>query len=338
MEYKIFIAGSKSLDVERDACRSECSKLQNSWGTILTRTFEDFSETISENGHQNDYNNFIKNEADLVIFVFSGSVGSITRTEYDQAYKSFKKYKHPKIIVYFDKRNSDNDDIVNLKKELSESNQYYQEYEDINELKSKVHDHINKILIEKNRQENKKQHTEQSSQPSALRVPAMFVVIWLALAFVGGLIMYIIDSNMSDAACKTMAVKYMENYDDNKLIYVFPEQTFVYDMETQSLSMHTMNNPLPGSDVSISGIEHVTFGATASVLLARALKFKVKGNAKTVAAYVAAVACAAIGCGVGCVVEQMLFPPRYSNRMLEYLSSEENWAHIATQRKPSRLF
>lgn len=336
MEYKIFIAGSKKLEVERDACRSVCSKLQNSWGTILTKTFEDFSETISEEGHQNEYNNFIRKEADLVIFIFSGSVGNITRTEYQQAYESFKHSKRPKILVYFDKQNSDSEDVLQLKKELNDNNQYYQEYENLEQLKSKVRNHINKILIEKNK-------VQKRDNSEGLRlvfgIPAIFIGIWMLFALIGGVFMYIVDSKMSEATCRELAIKYVDNYYNEKLIYTFPKQSYVYDIKSQSLTIHTKNNPLPASDVNIRGLEHMTFGATISLLLARIPKFKVKGNAKTIAAYIVAAVTCAIGCGVGCVIEQMLFPPQYSDRMQEYLSIESNWHNIlTTYRKPSRIF
>lgn len=330
MEFKIFIAGSKKLEVERDACRSICNKLQNSWGTILTKTFEDFSETLSDEGHQNEYNNFIRKEADLVIFIFSGSVGNITRTEYQQAYKSFKHSKRPKILVYFDKQNSDSEDIFQLKNELNDNNQYYQEYENLGQLKSKVKNHINKILIDKNKEQ---------MRDYGFRLVFGVCGIWILLALIGGVFMYIVDSKMSEATCRELSIKYMDNYDNDKLIYTIPEHTYVYDIKNQSLTIYTRNNPLPASDINIRGLEHMTFGATVSLLLARVLKFKVKGNPKTIAVYVAAVACAAIGCGVGCVIEQMLFPPQYSDRMQEYLSIESNWHNISTAyRKPSRIF
>ena len=148
--------------------------------------------------------------------------------------------------------------------------------------------------------------------------------------------MYIVDSNMTETTCKELAIKYVEYLDNNKLISTFPEQTYVYNTKSQSLTIHTRDNPLPASDVNISSMEHVTFGATASLLLTRAFKFKGKGtrNAKVIASVV----CIAIGCGVGCVIEQMLFPPQYSERMQEYLSKETNWHIISTYRKPSRMF
>lgn len=62
MAINVFVAGSKELKQKRDICRSVCSSLQNQWGTIYTKTFEDFPEVISNIGHQKEYNLYIDNK------------------------------------------------------------------------------------------------------------------------------------------------------------------------------------------------------------------------------------------------------------------------------------
>lgn len=330
MGYKIFVAGSKDLDKERDACRSVCNMLQNQWGTITTKTFEDFDETVSDQGHQKEYNEFIENEADLVIFLFSSSVGSITRDEFEHAYRSFKEKKHPKIIVYFDKRNSDNKDVLKFKRELAADDQYYQEYESIDELKLKVEKHINKLLGAKQR--------NASWSGKFFGVPALFVGVWLLLGLIGGIVMYIVDCNMSDKTCKELAIRYVETLGNGVMYYNFPDETFVYDMNNKTLSIEPRNSELSSGNVNIGSIKDVTLASTTSLLLTRSFKFKPKGNAKMVATYVAGAACLIIGCGAGCIVEQMIFPPQYSDRVREYLMVEENWEYVIAAKAPTRIF
>ena len=87
-EIKVFIAGSKSLTVERDAIRSVLQILSNSNSKkvlIRTYTYEEFDQSLSHEGRQKEYNRFIKSEADYVIFVLDGTVGGITLTEFDVA-------------------------------------------------------------------------------------------------------------------------------------------------------------------------------------------------------------------------------------------------------------
>ena len=115
---KVFVAGSKDLKNERMICRSVCNRLQNQWGIIVTKSFEDFPETISREGHQNEYNTFIREQADVVMFVFSGKVGEITRVEFEHAWHAFTENGHPQILVYIDQleqaASSDIDDLKSL--------------------------------------------------------------------------------------------------------------------------------------------------------------------------------------------------------------------------------
>lgn len=336
MGYKIFVAGSQALINERDACRSVCSQLQNKWGTIITKTFEDFPVTMSEVGHQKEYNNFIEKKADMVLFIFSGSVGNFTREEYDHAYSSFKASGHPKIIVYFDKKGSDNEAIMQFKEELGANDHYYQEYASLGDLKKKVKDHINNALIAKHKSAKK------TSLGEILGVPALFVGIWLLLSLIGGVGMYIFDRNMSEKTCRELAVKYAEcvtlDFGNPLVVYNFPDETFIYDINEKSLSVVPRSNDLPSHDFNRHSITDVTLSATVSLLLVRAGNFKVKGNPKTVAACLALAACVVIGCGAGCLVEQMIFPPQYSDNVREYLMVEENWEHIVAVKGSARIF
>ena len=65
IEYKVFIAGSTSLYVERDAIRAVVSEIHNKWSykgiTLTSYTFEDFDNKVHEGGLQKLYNTFIAN-------------------------------------------------------------------------------------------------------------------------------------------------------------------------------------------------------------------------------------------------------------------------------------
>ena len=125
---KVFVAGSKDLKNERMICRSVCNRLQNQWGIIVTKSFEDFPETISREGHQNEYNTFIREQADVVMFVFSGKVGEITRVEFEHAWHAFTENGHPQILVYIDQSeqaaSSDIDDLKSLLSAKGQADKY----------------------------------------------------------------------------------------------------------------------------------------------------------------------------------------------------------------------
>ncbi|MBR3917466.1 MAG: hypothetical protein IKJ59_01855 [Clostridia bacterium] len=329
----VFVAGSKELKNERTICRSVCNSLQNQWGTINTKTFEDFPETISKRGHQKDYNSFISNEADIVIFIFSGKIGNITQSEFNHAYNSFEKRNHPKILIYIDKKDSDKKEIIEFKEELSLKGQYYKEYSNIDDLESQVEKHLTKFLINKLKNETCFQKTLKF-----LGVSAYIVGIWLALSLLGGIGMYIYDLNMSKNDCLNLAIKHLEYERNGELIYNFPDATYIYNLDKKTLDIIERKNELSSVAISLANLEHVTIGATASMLFSRVFKVKVRGNPKVILGYVAAVTAGVLGIGVGCVVEQMFFPPQYSSPVREFLSDTSNWEIIEKKRNPSHWF
>jgi len=136
---RVFIAGAKKLKLERLLLREQLSKLSNQFNLdIRTVTFEDFQTSLTgkEKGRQEDYNRFIKEKADIVIFVFSSISGRITEEEFDVAYNSFQANNRPEIFVYvkkqffiFDKR------LRNIKERFfSENQEYYVEYKNVDNL------------------------------------------------------------------------------------------------------------------------------------------------------------------------------------------------------------
>lgn len=59
----------KSFGKAKDCISLRASKMQNLWDiTIEAKTFEDFPTTLSEEGRQSDYNNYIANQSDIAVF------------------------------------------------------------------------------------------------------------------------------------------------------------------------------------------------------------------------------------------------------------------------------
>jgi cell division protein FtsB len=148
-EIKVFIAGSKSLTVERDAIRSVLQILSNSNSKkvlIRTYTYEEFDQSLSHEGRQKEYNRFIKSEADYVIFVLDGTVGGITLTEFDVAWKTFTSEKRPGIYVYHKPTNTTSKGIQDVIGRINQCEQYYTEYSDIENLKLKVESAFRRVI------------------------------------------------------------------------------------------------------------------------------------------------------------------------------------------------
>ena len=148
-EIKVFIAGSKSLTIERDAIRSVLQILSNNNAKkvlIRTYTYEEFDTSLSPEGRQKEYNRFIMNEADYVIFVLDGTIGGVTLLEFDVAWKTFTSKKRPGIYVYHKPTATISKEIQKVIDKINQCGQYYTEYSDIENLKLKIENSFHRVI------------------------------------------------------------------------------------------------------------------------------------------------------------------------------------------------
>ena len=148
---KVFIAGAKRLNVERALLREQLSKVANTKNMdIRSLTFEDFATSLTgrARGRQADYNKFIEQEANIVVFIFDTTAGEITEEEFNIAYNSFINTGRPNIFVYVRKRRSlfnflTDSRLKAIKKKVFNYHQeYYVEYSNHDELKYKFYSDI----------------------------------------------------------------------------------------------------------------------------------------------------------------------------------------------------
>ena len=147
-QLKVFIAGSKVLEVQRNILRAVLMRQQSLCSVMIeAKTFEDFSDSLIEGGAQKTlYNKYISCEADIVVFVLDGLIGGFTKEEFDVAYKSYTQSKHPKIFIYC-KKEGKSISIDKFKEELNSMHQYYTEYVDDKELERLFEKSINEYII-----------------------------------------------------------------------------------------------------------------------------------------------------------------------------------------------
>lgn len=148
---KVFIAGAKKLNGERALLREQLSKVANTKNIdIRSLTFEDFATSLTgrERGRQADYNKFIEEEADIVVFIFDSTAGEITEEEFNVAYNSLIKSGAPNIFVYVRKRNCIFEFFMDRrlrdikKKVFNYHQEYYVEYRNHDELRYKFYSDI----------------------------------------------------------------------------------------------------------------------------------------------------------------------------------------------------
>ena len=150
-EITCFIAGSKRLMAERDKMRAVVANMYVKWKSrnflIETYSFDNFNHTASEIGHQEEYNQFIKNDADLVLFLFDNEVGKETEKELNVAINSFKAKKHPQYIIYSKIKESVSPAIESLKAKLAIEDVYWVDYESLEDLAVKFERDLNDYLV-----------------------------------------------------------------------------------------------------------------------------------------------------------------------------------------------
>lgn len=149
---KCFIAGSKTLQQERDALRAVTCVMYNKWNSknfrILSYTFEDFKKEHTHVPPQELYNKFIEDEADWALFIIDGEVGRITVDEYRVAMASFKKNGSPKILALAKVGSESNEKVAEIRDEINKEHQYWSDYTDIVSLKYIFESTLNWNLIE----------------------------------------------------------------------------------------------------------------------------------------------------------------------------------------------
>lgn len=130
----IFIAGSKTLVHQRNSVKAELLSLQNRLDYPLRiYTFEDFDDSFTEGGRQEQYNFFIRHKARYIIFILDSKVGGITFEEFKVAVDSFRQRGHPKIYVYSKKvENLDEEnktmELDSIRNYCTDLCQYFTEY------------------------------------------------------------------------------------------------------------------------------------------------------------------------------------------------------------------
>ena len=98
---------------------------------------------MTKEGQQFAYNNFIKNEANIVVFVLNDVLGGITKEEFDVAYETLmlNDYRQPAIFVFSNKENegiAENKDIADLRIKINDIKHYWIDYSSLEVLKLKI--------------------------------------------------------------------------------------------------------------------------------------------------------------------------------------------------------
>ncbi len=149
----IFLAGRKELTTERDAIKAMAhdfnKKLVNKIAgkKLVVKSYDD--EEFKN--RQKQYDDYIRNQAHIAIFLFEEEIGEITSEEFEKATTAYKEKDLPEIIIFFkDKKIDTNGNIVPaddkalraLISEHLDDKTYYVGFSDTAKLKQEANKHV----------------------------------------------------------------------------------------------------------------------------------------------------------------------------------------------------
>lgn len=146
---KVFIAGSKELENERNCLKAAALELNIKYTDnkipvrIQMFSYDNLDDT------QGTYNKFIEEEADIVIFVVKDRMGNKTEVEFNTATESLKKHGRPKVMFFLHKYKKETPEIARIKGLVyGRLGGYYVEYSssEWGDFKSKVRERIERYV------------------------------------------------------------------------------------------------------------------------------------------------------------------------------------------------
>ena len=147
----IFVAGSTKLSEEMTRIKAIISDLDFRYGSRGYRI-----ETSSFSNHpdsQTTYNNYIRNEADIVLFILKGNIGAITEEEYHVAMDSLAAKRKPEVYVFVNPVEEESPDYQHLlsviRERMLDEKKYYVRYNDIEDLANKVRSRLDDYLYKR---------------------------------------------------------------------------------------------------------------------------------------------------------------------------------------------
>lgn len=147
----IFVAGSTKLREEMTRIKAIISDLDFRYGSRGYRI-----ETSNFANHPDDqtiYNDYIRNEADIVLFILKGNIGSITEEEYRVAMDTLAAKKRPEVYVFVNPLEEGSPDYQHLlsviRERMLDEKKYYVRYNDIEDLANQVRSRLDEYLYKR---------------------------------------------------------------------------------------------------------------------------------------------------------------------------------------------
>ena len=146
----IFVSGAKRLKEHR----TRLKVLSNDINGDLQR--QGYAITLNMFSYMNlgdsqaEYDNFIKNKSDIVLFIIEDRIGEKTREEFLLASEARKKRGKPKIYVFLKEQKERTAELAEIENLINGNHSsYYIEYSSLDDLVAKVRNRLNKDVNER---------------------------------------------------------------------------------------------------------------------------------------------------------------------------------------------
>lgn len=173
----IFVAGAKDLKQQRTALKALGNDINAEFEhsgndtSLSIRTYENFGE------NQEEYNTYIQDKADLIIFVLEGKIGPYTEKEFLVAHQQLKLKKHPQILVFLKEFTEQTAEILYIEGLLKGSiNQFYVSYKNNEDLIAKAKDRIKKFVSQHKESKSYNGFIKKYLKPIGLVVTAVILI------------------------------------------------------------------------------------------------------------------------------------------------------------------
>ena len=147
----VFIAGAKNLQPLRLRLKALANDLNNEFKQKGLNTSVNMVSYENFGDEQSVYNKFIKEEADMVLFLLDDRMGQKTEEEYKLAVTCHEKNKHPEYCLFLREHEENTEELTHIEEVMrSTSNKYYVTYSNPDELIGKVKSRILELADKKN--------------------------------------------------------------------------------------------------------------------------------------------------------------------------------------------
>ena len=138
----IFIAGAKDLATQRKNLKALIGDINHKNRELGRKVCFNVSSYETFGDNQEEYDEYIRDKADLVIFVLKDRIGDKTKNEFVLSQQNFNKKGKPAIAVYLNKYENKMKNITFIEGLMSSVGKYYFSYENDEDLNAQVKDYL----------------------------------------------------------------------------------------------------------------------------------------------------------------------------------------------------